>query len=107
MCSQLNLKRGSTGAKPSHARLAGISRPPRQLGKSYSIAIAAQSTPHRPQPHLHIAMAFPGNPGMMPASMNPNAGMSEQEQQMVKAVCHSEKSHYVPDGRVGIYEASS
>ncbi|KAH3950756.1 mitochondrial import inner membrane translocase subunit TIM22 [Parastagonospora nodorum] len=31
-------------------------------------------------------MAFPGGPGMMPASMNPNAGMSEQEQQMVKAM---------------------
>jgi hypothetical protein len=29
---------------------------------------------------------------MMPASMNPNAGMSEQEQQMVKAVCNSLKS---------------
>jgi hypothetical protein len=24
---------------------------------------------------------------MMPAAMNPNAGMSDQEQQMVKAVC--------------------
>jgi hypothetical protein len=24
---------------------------------------------------------------MMPVAMNPNAGMSEQEQQMVKAVC--------------------
>jgi hypothetical protein len=33
-------------------------------------------------------MAFPGgNTGFMPALMNPNAGMSEQEQQMVKAVC--------------------
>ncbi|KAH9882296.1 hypothetical protein J1614_000532 [Plenodomus biglobosus] len=31
-------------------------------------------------------MAFPGGPGAMPASMNPNAGMSEQEQQMVKAM---------------------
>jgi hypothetical protein len=30
-------------------------------------------------------MAFPSNPGAIPA-MNPNAGMSEQEQQMVKAV---------------------
>lgn len=26
---------------------------------------------------------------MMPAAMNPNAGMSEQELQMVKAVCAS------------------
>ncbi|KAF2844211.1 mitochondrial import inner membrane translocase, subunit Tim17/22 [Plenodomus tracheiphilus IPT5] len=31
-------------------------------------------------------MAFPGGPGVMPAAMNPNAGMSEQEQQMVKAM---------------------
>ncbi|KAI8933034.1 hypothetical protein NX059_009683 [Plenodomus lindquistii] len=31
-------------------------------------------------------MAFPGGPGAMPAAMNPNAGMSEQEQQMVKAM---------------------
>ncbi|EMD92332.1 hypothetical protein COCC4DRAFT_129894 [Bipolaris maydis ATCC 48331] len=31
-------------------------------------------------------MAFPGGPGAMPASMNPTAGMSEQEQQMVKAM---------------------
>ncbi|OAL51117.1 mitochondrial import inner membrane translocase, subunit Tim17/22 [Pyrenochaeta sp. DS3sAY3a] len=30
-------------------------------------------------------MAFPG-PGMMPGAMNPNAGMSDQEQQMVKAM---------------------
>ncbi|KAF1918777.1 mitochondrial inner membrane translocase subunit Tim17/Tim22/Tim23/peroxisomal protein PMP24 [Ampelomyces quisqualis] len=30
--------------------------------------------------------SFPGGPGMMPAAMNPNAGMSEQEQQMVKAM---------------------
>ena len=30
-------------------------------------------------------MAFPNNPGAIPG-MNPNAGMSEQEQQMVKAV---------------------
>jgi hypothetical protein len=26
---------------------------------------------------------------MLPAAMNPNAGMSDQEQQMVKAVCDS------------------
>lgn len=26
---------------------------------------------------------------MMPGAMNPNAGMSDQEQQMVKAVCTS------------------
>jgi import inner membrane translocase subunit TIM22 len=32
-------------------------------------------------------MAFQGGPGSLPAAMNPNAGMSEQEQQMVKAVC--------------------
>ncbi|CAO2647420.1 Nn.00g083420.m01.CDS01 [Neocucurbitaria sp. VM-36] len=31
-------------------------------------------------------MAFPGGAGMMPGAMNPNAGMSEQEQQMVKAM---------------------
>ncbi|KAH7396285.1 mitochondrial inner membrane translocase subunit Tim17/Tim22/Tim23/peroxisomal protein PMP24 [Pyrenochaeta sp. MPI-SDFR-AT-0127] len=31
-------------------------------------------------------MAFPGGPGAMPVGMNPNAGMSEQEQQMVKAM---------------------
>ncbi|KAH8731808.1 mitochondrial inner membrane translocase subunit Tim17/Tim22/Tim23/peroxisomal protein PMP24 [Phaeosphaeriaceae sp. PMI808] len=30
--------------------------------------------------------SFPGNLGMLPAAMNPNAGMSEQEQQMVKAM---------------------
>jgi hypothetical protein len=36
--------------------------------------------------------SFPGNPGMMPAAMNPNAGMSEQEQQMIKAVCDSSRS---------------
>jgi import inner membrane translocase subunit TIM22 len=30
--------------------------------------------------------SFPGNPGMLSGAMNPNAGMSEQEQQMVKAV---------------------
>ncbi|KAH7413635.1 mitochondrial inner membrane translocase subunit Tim17/Tim22/Tim23/peroxisomal protein PMP24 [Phaeosphaeria sp. MPI-PUGE-AT-0046c] len=30
--------------------------------------------------------SFPGGAGMMPAAMNPNAGMSEQEQQMVKAM---------------------
>jgi hypothetical protein len=30
-------------------------------------------------------MAFPSNPGAIP-NMNPNAGMSDQEQQMVKAV---------------------
>ncbi|RMZ68147.1 mitochondrial import inner membrane translocase subunit TIM22 [Pyrenophora seminiperda CCB06] len=31
-------------------------------------------------------MAFPGGPGAMPSALNPNAGMSEQEQQMVKAM---------------------
>ncbi|KAF2826937.1 mitochondrial import inner membrane translocase-like protein subunit TIM22 [Ophiobolus disseminans] len=31
-------------------------------------------------------MAFPGGPGSLPAAMNPNAGMSDQEQQMVKAM---------------------
>ncbi|KAF1836096.1 mitochondrial import inner membrane translocase, subunit Tim17/22 [Decorospora gaudefroyi] len=31
-------------------------------------------------------MAFPGGPGAMPSAMNPNAGMSDQEQQMVKAM---------------------
>ncbi|KAJ4377568.1 Mitochondrial import inner membrane translocase subunit tim22 [Neocucurbitaria cava] len=31
-------------------------------------------------------MAFPGGPGVLPGAMNPNAGMSEQEQQMVKAM---------------------
>ncbi|KAF2022791.1 mitochondrial import inner membrane translocase, subunit Tim17/22 [Setomelanomma holmii] len=30
--------------------------------------------------------SFPGGPGMLPGAMNPNAGMSEQEQQMVKAM---------------------
>ncbi|KAL5116605.1 Mitochondrial import inner membrane translocase subunit tim22 [Pleosporales sp. CAS-2024a] len=30
--------------------------------------------------------SFPGNPGMLPGAMSPNAGMSEQEQQMVKAM---------------------
>ncbi|KAH7079642.1 mitochondrial inner membrane translocase subunit Tim17/Tim22/Tim23/peroxisomal protein PMP24 [Paraphoma chrysanthemicola] len=30
--------------------------------------------------------SFPGNPGMLPGAMNPNAGMSDQEQQMVKAM---------------------
>jgi hypothetical protein len=29
---------------------------------------------------------------MMPAAMNPNAGMSEQEQQMVKAVRNPQNS---------------
>lgn len=36
-------------------------------------------------------MAFPGGPGAMPAAMNPTAGMSEQEQQMVKAVCTAQE----------------
>jgi len=31
-------------------------------------------------------MAFPGGPGALPSALDPNAGMSEQEQQMVKAV---------------------
>jgi hypothetical protein len=33
----------------------------------------------------------------MPSAMNPNAGMSEQEQQMVKAVCHVPSAHKTPD----------
>ncbi|KAF1848006.1 mitochondrial import inner membrane translocase, subunit Tim17/22 [Cucurbitaria berberidis CBS 394.84] len=37
-------------------------------------------------------MAFPGNPGMLPGAMNPNAGMSEQEQQMVKMMQTSMES---------------
>jgi len=47
-----------------------------------SIAFAT-TTPHPSTQHI---MAFPGGPGSLPAAMNPNAGMSEQEQQMVKAV---------------------
>lgn len=34
-------------------------------------------------------MAFPGSPGGMPAGMDPNAGMNEQERQMVKYVRRS------------------
>ena len=73
----------------------GICRPPRELRKSshaashrnhstFALSLLQVSPPFR----LPCStMAFPGGAGMMPGAMNPNAGMSEQEQQMVKAVC--------------------
>jgi hypothetical protein len=54
---------------------------------AHGIAAATNTPPSHARTHfLPFDMAFPGGPGMMPAAMNPNAGMSDQEQQMVKAV---------------------
>jgi len=71
-----------TSAKPPSQPASPVLRSTSAKLPISPIAIAT-TTPHPSTQHI---MAFPGGPGSLPAAMNPNAGMSEQEQQMVKAV---------------------